>query len=119
MARVRGRPARTRGVYAIEDPGLVLPATVALDTSFMVRALIETESLHASCRGFLERVIESGTTVVTSELLPVELAEASFGIALKERWGRDWRRHRADGRSRRRARRLLADVSARYESVLS
>ncbi|MGH2951152.1 MAG: type II toxin-antitoxin system VapC family toxin [Solirubrobacterales bacterium] len=96
-----------------------MPTTVALDTSFLVRALIETEPLHSSCRSLLERLIESGVNVVTSELLPIELAEASFGIALKERWGRQWRRHRSDGRSRRKARRLLADVSSRYESLLS
>lgn len=85
----------------------------------VVEALIESQRLHVSCRGFLERLVESDVTVVTSELLAIELAEASFGIALKERWGRGWRRHRSDGRVRRRARRLLADVTSRYQTLLS
>jgi predicted nucleic acid-binding protein len=118
VARPRGRPAATRGVFAIEDATLVLPGRVALDTSLIVRALIETQPLHAACSGFLDRLVEAEVTLVTSELLEVELAEAAFGIALKERWGGDWRRHRRDGRVRRRAQRLLADVQSRFELLL-
>jgi hypothetical protein len=81
----RRRPA-TRGVYTIEDPALILPEVLALDTSFVVEALIETQPLHAVCAGFVERIVEAAPTVVTSELLEVELAEAAFAIALKERW---------------------------------
>lgn len=92
MASVRGRSPATRGVFAIEDPALLLPATVALDTSFVVEALIESQRLHAICRGFFERLVEYSPRIVTSELLPIELAEASFAITLKERWGREWRR---------------------------
>lgn len=33
------------------------------------------------------RIVESGVAVVTSDLLPVELAEAVFAIVMKERWG--------------------------------
>lgn len=119
MARPRGRPVATRAVFAIEDETLLLPAVVGLDTSFVVEALIETQPLHGVCAAFLERLVEADTTVVTSELLPVELAEAAFAIALKERWGSDWRRHRTDGRTRRRAERLLADVTVRHELLLS
>lgn len=119
MPRPRGRPPATRGVFAIEDQALLLPTSVALDTSFVVEALVETQPLHEICAGFLERLIEADTTVVTSELLVVELAEAAFAIALKERWGRDWRRHRTDGRARRRGRRLLDDVTSRHDLLLS
>jgi hypothetical protein len=84
----RGRRPAIRGVYAIEDPALILPEVLALDTSFVVEALIETQPLHAVCAGFVERIVEAAPTVVTSELLEVELAEAAFAIALKERWGR-------------------------------
>jgi predicted nucleic acid-binding protein len=119
MARPRGRPAATRGVFAIEDPALILPERVALDTSLVVRALLETQPLHEECAGFLERLVEAGVTLVSSELLEIELAEAAFGIALAERWGRSWRRHRTDGRTRHRARRLLADVRSRYELLLA
>lgn len=96
----------------------MFPSTIALDTSFVVEALIETQRLHGPCRDFLERLAESGPTVVTSELLRVEVAEAAFAIALKERWGRDWRRHRSDGRARRKARRLLESVDARLGTIL-
>jgi predicted nucleic acid-binding protein len=41
-----------------------------------------------------------------------------FAIALKERWGSQWRRHRTDGRARRRAARLLDDAISRYETLL-
>jgi predicted nucleic acid-binding protein len=57
-------------------------------------------------------------SVATSDLLIVELAEAVFAIALKERWGKRWRHHRADGRSRRRATRLLPEAVSRYETLL-
>lgn len=119
MARPRGRSAATRGVFAIEDPALLLPERVALDTSLVVRALIETQPLHEACAVFLDRLVTSEVTLVSSELLEVELAEAAFGIALAERWGSGWRRYRTDGRVRRRARRLLSDVRSRYELLLA
>ncbi len=119
MTPARGRATATRGVFAIEDRALVFPGTIALDTSFLVEALIESQPLHASCRDFLDRLIEFRPAVVTSDLVPVEVAEASFAIALKERWGRAWRRHRSDGRARRRARRLLEDVNSRLRTLLT
>jgi len=119
MARPRGRSAATRGVFGIEDPALLLPERIALDTSLVVRALIETQPLHEACSDFLERLVTSEVTLVSSELLEAELAEAAFGIALAERWRADWRRHRRDGRARRRGRRLLADVRSRYELLLA
>ena len=57
--------------------------------------------------------------VVTSDLLVVELAEATFANALKERWGGKWRAHRTDGRSRRSATRKLNHTIARYDALLS
>jgi predicted nucleic acid-binding protein len=119
MAQSRGRHVATRGVYAIEDRALLVLDPLALDTSFVVEALIETQRHHASCRDFLDRVADAGATLVTSELLAVELAEAVFAIALKARWGRAWREHRTDGRTRRRARQLLAETSARYDALVS
>jgi predicted nucleic acid-binding protein len=119
MAQSRGRPVATRGVYAIEDRALLAADPLALDTSFVVEALIETQRHHASCKDFLDRVADAGVTLVTSELLAVELAEAVFAIALKARWGGAWRAHRTDGRTRRRARQLLNETSARYDALLS
>ena len=119
MAARRGARASTRAVHSIEEQTLLLPDPLALDTSFLVEALIASQRLHEPCRAFVDRIIESGVRVVMNELLEVELAEAVFAIALKERWGRQWRRHRADGRSRRRARRLLHETSERYASFRS
>jgi len=112
------RPVVTRGVFAIEDQELLLPDPIALDTSFVVEALIATQPLHGVCDAFLTRIDESGVTVVTSELLRVELAETAFAIAMKERWGGRWRGHRTDGRSRPRAGRLLNHTLSRYDEIL-
>jgi predicted nucleic acid-binding protein len=60
---------------------------IALDTSFVVEALLTTQPLHHACSAFLKRIFDSGVVVVTSDLLAVELAESAFAITLKERWG--------------------------------
>jgi hypothetical protein len=47
------RPVVTRGVFAIEDHELLLPDPIALDTSFVVEALLTIytdRSRLASCR---------------------------------------------------------------------
>lgn len=119
MTPASARRLASRGVFAIEDDELLLPDPIALDTSFVVEALIATQPLHATCRAFLNRIDASGISITTSDLLVVELAEAAFAIALKERWGSSWRRHRTDGRARRRAARLLDDTVARYETALA
>ncbi len=118
MSPTGGRRPATRGVFAIEDQELLLPDPIALDTSFIVEALLSTQPLHAVCDAFLTRIGDSGITVVTSDLLAVELAETAFAIALKERWGRRWRGHRTDGRARRPATHLLNDTISRYETLL-
>jgi predicted nucleic acid-binding protein len=113
------RPVPTRGVFAIEQEQLVLPDPIALDTSFVVEALLATQPLHGVCDAFLTRIFNSGVSVVTSDLLAVELAETAFAIAMKERWRGKWRAHRTDGRSRPRAARLLNHTVTRYEALLS
>ncbi len=113
------RPVLTRDVFAIEDQELLLPDPIALDTSFVVNALTATQPLHATCSAMLARIDESGVTVVTSDLLVVELAEATFANALKERWGGKWRAHRTDGRSRRGGARKLNHTISRYNNLLS
>lgn len=119
MNATAGRRSPTRGVFAIEEPELLLPDPIALDTSFVVEALIATQPVHPVCSPFLIRIAESGVAITTSDLLPIELAEAVFGIALKERWGSRWRAHRTDGRARRRAGRLLNDAIARYQTLFT
>jgi hypothetical protein len=55
MTPAGGRRAITRGVFAIEEPELLPPDPVALDTSFVVEALIATQPLHGVCSPFLTR----------------------------------------------------------------
>ena len=119
MSPTGGRRPVPRGVFAIEDQQLLLPDPIALDTSFVVEALLATQPLHPACSAFLKRIFDSGVAVVTSDLLPVELAESAFAITLKERWGGRWRGHRTDGRSRRPATRRLNQTVTRYEALLS
>jgi predicted nucleic acid-binding protein len=119
MSPAGGRRRLTRGVFSIEDQQLTLPDPIALDTSFVVEALLATQPLHGACDAFLKRIFDSGVSVVTSELLRIELAETAFAIAMKERWGGRWRAHRTDGRSRRRAARLLHDTILRYDALLT
>jgi len=105
-------------VFAIEEEELLLPDPIALDTSFVVEALIATQPLHGVCSPSSHSIFESGVSVATSELLRVELAEAAFAIALKERWAGQWRRQRTDGRSRPRAGRLLDHTLIRHDKML-
>ncbi|HTZ64442.1 MAG TPA: hypothetical protein VMB51_10080 [Solirubrobacteraceae bacterium] len=106
-------------MFSIEDQQPTLPDPIALDTSFVVEALLATQSLHDVCDAFLKRMFDSGVSVATSELLRVELAETAFAIVMKERWGGRWRARRTGGRSRRRAARLLLDTISRYEVLLT
>jgi hypothetical protein len=78
------RPVVTRGVFAIEDHELLLPDPIALDTGFVVEALLANQPLHGVCDAVLTRIFDNGVSVVTSELLRVELAESAFAITLKE-----------------------------------
>ena len=68
--------AASRGVFAIEEEELLLPDPIALDTSFVVEALIAMQPLHVVCRAFLDRFDARGVSITTSDLLSVELAEA-------------------------------------------
>jgi hypothetical protein len=88
MSPTGGRQPVPRGVFAIEDQQLLLPDPIALDTSFVVEALLTTQPLHPACSAFLRRIFDSGVAVVTSDLLAVELAESAFAITLKENAGR-------------------------------
>jgi predicted nucleic acid-binding protein len=119
MSPTGGRRRVPHNVFAIEDEQLALPDPIALDTSFVVEALLPTEPLHGVCDAFLKRIFDSGVSVVTSDLLRVELAEATFANAMKERWAGKWRARRTDGRSRPRAARLMNDTISRYQALLA
>jgi predicted nucleic acid-binding protein len=119
LPRPRGRPAATRGIYSLENPLLVPPQDVLLDTSFVVHALIGSQTLHVPCRDFLQRLAAADTTLYFNRLLEMELAETAFRIALRERYGRaDWRRARLDGRARQRAGRLMEQARDAWQETL-
>lgn len=109
----------SRGVFSFEARELVLPSEVTLDTSFVVHALVEGETHHASARSFLEQLAEARSTLMFSRLLELELRESAFRIPLVERFPEDWRRRRHDGRSLRRARRLVGEVMDSWRDLLS
>lgn len=60
------------------------PGYLALDTSAVFHALLESESRHEAYRDYLRGALEHGSRLVFSELLEVELAEACLGVAGRE-----------------------------------
>lgn len=56
MQPTAGRRSLTRGIFAIEDTELLLPNPIALDTSFVVEALIATQPAHSVCSPFFMRI---------------------------------------------------------------
>lgn len=97
---------------------LFAPQAVALDTSFVVDALIGTQPRYLLCRRYLLHLIDENTSFVFSELLEFELAEATFQIGLKERHPKNWKRARHDGRARRRAGRLMDETMSIWAELL-
>ncbi|PPF62580.1 hypothetical protein C5C18_14435 [Rathayibacter tritici] len=115
-----GRPALSRNVYSYQNPALILPSEVALDTSFVVNVLVTTESLHAASRAFILDLVGNNSTIFYNRLLELELAEIAFKIAVKEQHGPSaWPRVRADGRVRRRAGRLSKDLLNAWSDLLA
>jgi predicted nucleic acid-binding protein len=115
---LRGRPPATRNVHSFQNRTQPIPGELLLDTSFVVEALITTQPLHTSAVEFLVEIAEAGVRVRYSALLELELAEASFQLALKERHKRDWKRFRYDGRARPRGARLMEGTAAAWAEVL-
>jgi predicted nucleic acid-binding protein len=113
-----GRPPAARGVYSFKDV-LVPPAEIVLDTSFVVDALITTQPRHEVCLRFLIESRRAQTTVFFNRLLEAELWEAAYAVALRKLHPR--RRIaeiRLDGRARRRAKRLRAQVEEEWNAAL-
>lgn len=114
-----GRPPLSRAVYSFESPPVMLAAVVLVDTSFAVDALIASQRSHKLCRGFLARLLDDECTVCFNALLEMELAEAAFRIAVRERHsGRSLAEARRDGRVRRRAGRLMGDALSAWQETL-
>lgn len=118
----RDHTRRDRGVHALADLEILTGISVALDASFVVRALHSREGDHAECLDLMQRLVTAEATVIFSELLAVELVETAYKLAVVERHGRRaWPSGRLDGRFRRRASRLSNDLMglglSAYESV--
>ncbi len=113
-----GRPPLARAIYSIEDLRLDVPTEVLLDTSFVVDALIDSQPSHEICANFLLQLVEAETVLYFSRLLDLELAEAAFRIALRERYS-SYKTAREDGRARRRAGRLMEEARAAWGEALS
>jgi predicted nucleic acid-binding protein len=60
------------------------PGYLALDTSAVFHALLESESRHEAYRDYLRSALERGSRLVFSELLEVELAEAYLGAGREQ-----------------------------------
>jgi len=115
----RGRPPLPRGVFAFDAPGWEPPKAVVLDTNVVAEALLPNEPEYYPCLAVLERLADSGTTVVFSRLLEIELWEVVFNLALRERHPRKSLRHvRYDNRVRPRAGRLLRQAHKAWEEDL-
>jgi predicted nucleic acid-binding protein len=111
-----GRRPLPRGVFAFDAPEWEPPKTVLLDTNVVAEALLPNEPEHTACRAVLRRFATEGTTVVFSRLLEIELWEAVFNLALRERHPRKNIRHvRYDNRVRSRAARLLRQAQQAWQ----
>lgn len=107
-------------MFSFEDASLPLPQEVTLDTSFVVETLSSSEPLHQPCLAYMQRLVAAGVTVYFNRLLEIELAEVAFKLAVTERHGPNgWRARRTDGRVRRRAGRLTADLLTAWADLLS
>lgn len=95
-----GRPPQTRGVYAFNAGKPFRPAAgVVLDTSFVIEALIPEQPLHGPCRDYLSHLVASEMTLFFNRLLELELQEAAYKIALREKFGsKRGKAMRSDGR---------------------
>jgi predicted nucleic acid-binding protein len=114
----RGRVPGARGVFELEQASLFVPAEVVLDTSFVAHALITSQPHHETCSAYLTRLAEDGSRIWFNRLLELELREVAFRIGLIERHGKRWSKYRHDGRARRHAAALLADVEQSWSRVL-
>lgn len=114
----RGRPQHIRNVFSYEDLALGAPAEVTLDTSFVVRVLVESEPGHAEAAAFMSRLVQNSSTLYYNRILEIELVEAAFRLAIAEQHGKQNLSKRRDGRVRGRAGRLSRDLFQRWELLL-
>jgi predicted nucleic acid-binding protein len=107
-------------VLAFDAPNWEPPKAVVLDTNVVAEALLPNEQEHGPCLVLLERLADCGTAVVFSRLLEIELWEAMFNLALRERHPRkSLRQVRYDNRVRPRAARLLRQAHDAWGKTLA
>lgn len=82
-------------------------------------ALFAREAHHAPAKLFLTQLAEARSVIVFNQVLELELRETAFKLPLSERFPRDWKRRRHDGRSLRRARRLVGEAIEAWEELLT
>lgn len=113
-----GRPPLPRNVYSFDAADTSIPDVVTLDSSFVVNALFSAEKNHEAARQFLESLAGHETRLVFNHLLELELHEAAFRYPLIQKYPKDWRRRRYDGRSLRRAQRLISKTIDAWHELL-
>jgi predicted nucleic acid-binding protein len=113
------RPGDTHNVYSFEGT-LVPPDQLVLETSFVVDALIPSQARHAECEGFLENIGRARSKVFVNRFLELELWEAAYRIALRERHSKKHPRNARSSRAvLRRANALRDDVDTAWHDLLS
>jgi predicted nucleic acid-binding protein len=64
------------------------------------------------------RTSGADTELAFSSLLDLELIEACYQVALRERWGKQWKQRRPDGRARSRAARLADSATSAWTEIV-
>src|SRR5438094_941703 len=114
----RGRPSLPRNVFSFEEQRLLVPEEVTLDTSFVMSVLLSAERHHAVASSFVEQLAGADSLLVFNRLLELELREVAFRAPLIERYPNDWKSRRHDGRSLRRASRLIQQTMGAWHELL-
>ena len=73
---------------------------------------------HEACADALLTLSDADTVIAFSSLLDLELIEACYQVALRERWGKRWKQRRPDGRARARAARLAESATSAWAEIV-
>lgn len=114
-----GRPPSQRQIYPCDAQTYRGPERIAFDTSFIVEFLMAGQPhIQAAADGFV-KMVRDGSEIVLSSLVDLELVEACYQVALRERYGKRWAQARPDGRARRRAARLTRQARDAWHRLLT
>ena len=80
-----GRRPVLHNVFAIEDDQLALPDLVALDTSFVVEALLTTQPLHGAAGAETMVTTDTGFALMPASLLSVYTDQNRVASCRKKR----------------------------------